>query len=66
MKRPPPDNRLDWRDPSMPVLRDYRMSNGVVKEFVDPDYETRYRAYKMEQSGDDYQNDPTYEMRRKK
>ena len=43
-RRPlPPDTRLDWRDPEMPVLRKYRMGDGSTRIIVDPDYEYRYR-----------------------
>lgn len=43
------DQRLDWRDPDMPVIREYKMANGEVVNLVDPDYERRYRAFKMTQ-----------------
>jgi hypothetical protein len=59
------DQRLDWRDPKMPVLREYHFV-GETKTIIDPDYESRYRAYCMEQPGDDWRYDPTYNMRRKK
>lgn len=60
------DTRLDWRDPSMPVLRGYNMPDGSFRELIDPEYETRYRAHLMKQPGDDYYNDPTYNLRRKR
>lgn len=49
MKRKPPrpDTRLDWRDPQMPVLRDYKMPDGSRKTEIDPDYERRYREHLM-------------------
>lgn len=58
---------FDWRDPSMPVIRSYKMRDGSTKSEVDPDYESRYREHMMtaaEQPG--YREDPTYNMRRKK
>lgn len=53
MKRPRPDNRLNWRDPSMPVLRDYKMADGRVVKEVDPEYERRYREFVMTQPAPD-------------
>lgn len=67
MKRKPLDTRLNWRDPNMPVLRDYKMANGTKKEVVDPDYEHRYRDHLM-QSRDEptWYSDPTYNLRKNK
>lgn len=67
MKHPKPDRRLDWRDPNMPVIRDYRMANGQHRTEVDPDYERRYREHLM-QFGEQpsYRNDPTYNLRKDK
>lgn len=65
-KRLPPDRRLDWRDPNMPVLRPYKMADGTRKEIVDPDYERRYREHLMQSAVQPrYQSDPTYNLRRK-
>lgn len=67
MKRPRPDHRLSWRDPLMPVLRDYRMGDGSLRTIIDPDYEHRYREFLMETSPHpSYKTDPTYEMRKDK
>lgn len=67
MKRQRPDNRLDWRDPAMPVLRDYRMGDGSKKTLVDEDYERRYREMLMVASNNpQWRKDPTYNLRRKK
>ena len=64
-RRPSPDHRLSWRDPSMPVIRDYRMADGTTRTFVDPDYEHRYRAHLMATSAQpDYHSDPTYHLRK--
>ena len=66
MKRPKPDHRPNWRDPSMPVLRDYRMSDGTTRTTIDPDYERRYREMLMETSVQpNWKNDPTYDLKRK-
>ena len=67
MKRAVPDNRPDWRDPEMPVIRDYRMANGTRKTEVDPDYEHRYREMLVSTSDNpSWRDDPTYNMKRKK
>lgn len=60
-------NRPDWRDPDMPVQRDYRMGNGERKTEVDPAYESRYRAHLLSTSVQPgWREDPTYELKRKK
>lgn len=59
--------KLNWRDPSMPVIRSYKMRDGSTRTEVDPDYERRYRAHMMESTEQPkFRDDPTYEMRRKK
>ena len=63
----PPDTRPDWRDPDMPVTRNYRMGDGSRRTSVDPEYERRYREMLMETSAQPtYRSDPTYNLRRKK
>lgn len=58
---------MDWRDPDMPVLRDYRMGDGSRKTVVDPDYEHRYRDHMMHMAPHpNHWEDPTYNMKRKK
>lgn len=60
-------DKLDWRDPNMPVIRAYRFGDGTVKTEVDPNYERRYREHMMtaaEQPKKD--SDPTYNLRRRK
>jgi hypothetical protein len=67
MKHRRPDHRLSWRDPNMPVLRDYVMGDGSVKYIVDPDYEHRYRAMLMETSAHpSYKLDPTYDLKKQR
>lgn len=69
MRRLRPDTRLSWRDPDMPVLRDYKMGDGSRKNLVDPDYERRYREFMITACGDQYpswRNDPTYNLRKKR
>lgn len=69
VKRPKPDHRLSWRDPNMPVLRDYRMGDGSTRHVIDPDYERRYREMLMATTSaahfPSWRSDPTYDLRRK-
>jgi hypothetical protein len=66
-RRLPPDRRPSWRNPAMPVLREYKFGNGTTKTEVDPDYERRYREHLMEiSSNPSWKDDPTYNMRRKR
>lgn len=65
--RPRPDTRPDWRDPDMPVLREYRMANGRLVTEIDPEYERRYREFKLHDAiAPTFRNDPTYNLRRRK
>lgn len=65
-RRLPPDTRLDWRDPNMPVLRNYLMANGETKTQIDADYEHRYRAHSVATSNyPSWRDDPTYNSKRK-
>lgn len=60
-----PDSRLNWRDPAMPVMRDYRISNGTTKHIIDPEYERQWREMCMEiNTMPTWRNDPTYNMRK--
>lgn len=66
-RKPTTDTRLNWRDTSMPVIRDYRMIDGSKKTIVDPDYERRYRAHMIETAPfENWRNDPTYELRKRR
>lgn len=59
--------RLDWRDPAMPVIRNYRFANGKTMTEVDPNYEQRYREHMMQAAEQpSRRQDPTYDLRRKK
>lgn len=59
--------KLDWRNPSMPVIRTYKMADGTTRTEVDPDYERRYREHMMNSAEQPkFRDDPTYEMRRTK
>lgn len=68
MKRQRPEPKpYDWRDISMPVLRNYRMGDGTTKIEVDPDYEHRYREHLMSAAPHPkWYQDETYELRRRK
>ena len=62
-----PDTRPNWRDPNMPVLRDYIFGDGTVKHVIDPDYERRYREMLMATTTHpSYKLDPTYNMRKER
>lgn len=64
-RRLPPDTRPDWRDPEMPVIRDYKMPDGTTKEYVTPEFENRYRAYFFPLIPvPTWKEDPTYNLRR--
>lgn len=69
-KHQPPDTRLSWRDPNMPVIRDYKMGNGERKTVIDADYEHRYRemliATAPQNQFPTFRNDPTYNLKRKR
>ena len=65
--RQSPVPRLDWRDPNMPVLREYRMPNGKLLPSIDPAYESRYREHLLNTSAQPlWTHDPTYNLRRPK
>lgn len=63
-----PDTRPSWKDPSMPVLRKYKMPDGSMKTEVDPEYEQRYRAHMIESASPkdfpSFRQDPTYNLRK--
>lgn len=62
----PPDKRLDWRDPDMPVLK--QQLNGSYAE-VEPDYAQKYYAQKIDSpfyGAPSYKDDPTYNLKKRK
>ena len=67
-RRPlPPDTRPDWRDPDMPCVRTYTMTNGSILSVVDADFERRFREHLMQVSVQPhFLSDPTYNLKRKK
>lgn len=65
--KPTLDTRPSWRDPNLPVVRNYRFGNGKTMTEVDPDYERRYREHMIDMSENPtYKNDTTYNLRRSK
>jgi len=62
----PPDTRPDWRDPNMPVCRNYTMRDGTKKLLADPDWEQEYRTWTLERTpaAQHWSNDPTYNLRK--
>ena len=68
-RRLPPDTRPNWRDPNMPVMRDYVMRDGTKRTQVDPDYEHRYREFLITLPDDTHPNwrlDPTYDLKKQR
>lgn len=65
-RRPTPDTRLDWRDPEMPVIRNYVMGSGEKRTVVDHDYERRYHEHLMSTPSLEphWSQDPTYHLKR--
>ena len=63
-KKLPPDTRLDWRDPNMPVLRIQRdgsyaeIDAKAIQNYYDQKINGPYGA-------PDWKHDPTYDMRKK-
>lgn len=66
----PPDNRLDWRDPDMPVLRMVRYSDNEPFRLgeVSSKAITRYYENKMmfDADGPEWNRDPTYDLKKYK
>lgn len=70
-RRQEPDNRLDWRDPRMPVLR--RPWVEVLGTFerreqmMTPEQSSELATESFRESdGPDWRNDPTYNLRRRR
>lgn len=67
--RLPPDTRLDWRDPNMPVLRYGKFGNFIGTKEVSAKDITNYYKAKLEQIGHkmpSWQEDETYDLKGKK
>lgn len=60
-------NKPSWRDPNMPVIRNYLMPDGSRKIEVNPEYERRYREHMMNAAAQpNWRDDPTYNLRKKR
>lgn len=63
-RRPRP---VPYPPPDLPVYRNYVMSDGTRRVYVDPDFEHRYRRMLMNTSlAPNWRSDPTYNLRRKR
>lgn len=58
MKRPPPDTRLDWRDPNMPVL------GKSGREIDHRKMELKAQIAMASADEPNWRNDPTYDMKK--
>ena len=57
----PPDNRLDWRDPKMPLLKLGYLNKELVLFEVHPDkVQAYYEAKMLNHPAPQYKNDPSY------
>lgn len=67
MKRKPlpPDTRLDWRDPDMPVLRlnERRQMIEVSPKYIEDYYKAKLNS--PHYGAPHYTNDPTYDLKKK-
>ena len=64
-----PDNRLDWRDPNMPVLRFELRGRTTIAHFVNSKAAHEYYKFKMSDwrnQAPEWRNDPSYNWGRKK
>lgn len=59
MKRNSPDDRLDWRNPDMPV---YKLVQGKYVE-IDPSERQRISKIKMNSDLPEWQEDETYNLK---
>lgn len=65
-QKPKSDNRLNWRDLNMPVIRKGYRAGRVVDMEVAPEFVQQYYINKLnnpEYIAPQYKNDPTYELR---
>jgi len=63
-RRLPPDNRLDWRDPNMPVIRKVWINGKTEVREIPPDVLKQYYANKIDNyqywHEGYYKDDPSY------
>lgn len=61
----PPDTRPDWRDPAMPLCRNYTFANGRKVTEVPPEFEQEWRQICMQRNSmPEWRDDPTYNLRK--
>jgi len=61
----PNPNALDWRDPQMPLVRDYTFRSGAKLTEVTPEFEQEWRQICMERNAaPEWRDDPLYNARR--
>lgn len=65
----PPDKRLNWRDPDMPIIRT-GIINGVFQTAeIAPQHVQQYYQIKLQRNIDiepNWRVDPTYDLKKKK
>lgn len=64
----PQDNRLDWRDPNMPVIRKVFINNEPAVVEIPPKKIEEYyhnKIFGFEYDAPTYNNDPSYWWRKK-
>lgn len=64
-RRLPPDTRPNWRDPNMPLVRDYTFRDGRKVTEVTPEFEQEWRRMCMDlNQAPNWRHDPTYNLRK--
>ena len=64
MPKAKPDQRLDWRDPDMPVL--LKVRNGNCVWFTSDEAHQAAEQRMHDPRAPNWHNDPTYNLRRKR
>lgn len=67
-KRLPPDDRLDWRDPEMPVIRKVTIQGREEVREIPPKYIEQYYKNKIfgaYYDAPNWRDDPSYNWNRK-
>jgi len=57
-RKPPPDHRLDWRDPKMPVF--------AKGKYYPPEAMERSAIMGLHKNNPEWKKDPTYNLKRRK
>lgn len=64
----PPDTRLDWRDPDMPVIRKGYLKGVVVDMEVSAEHVQQFYERKMQDpnyTAPQHEDDPTYNLKKR-